>query len=764
MAGVCNSVLWIVLFVVAGAFLLRICEGYNASSRQQFNGERHHDEEPWHGQEYRRQKRQFPDLEGSGFVDGSGGSVDFIDGCVSSGSRGCCLESGPCSVDTGSTTCSCSRYCYLYQGCCFDVEETCQALLFDTTTYRESVFEGEAAEICIRMWGSKNLTAEVHLFIYTYRSGTTDIVDSITISSGQRKCSTLVIQDDDILENDDYAYVFLRNNSTNVSGLYIDYRYFRVQILDDDSPAFAQSSYFVNETAGYVEICTVFTIDGDSALTVNATLNLPTLSGNATFGDDYSGERSTTFVISSPGGMKCINITIINDELIEGREVFIIQLSTSLERSTVRREARVYIEDDDILTLSLENAVYSADESDAAVEVCVVTLGGVANQTAYIILSTQSSTAVGGLDYISPVLDRNISTGGRECFSISILDDSIQEDVEQFIVFLDSPNPVRLETRVAIIEIVDDDEIVCTPPCVNGMCIFPGACQCSAGYGGLSCEFDVNECETGAHNCTRFGPARADCINEPGGFRCSCGEGYDLNSTTYNRCEDIDECDRGIHNCSLTGPTPAKCINVQGSFQCSCTDHPGYELNSETESCEDINECERRTDNCTGLAQCFNQPGNFYCSCENQLGYRLNLTTYANCEDIDECADGTHNCIMEGPAPAECINTPGSFICSCDQHLGYQLQNSRYEDIDECTEGISGCSQNCTNMMGSYTCSCNSGFSLLPDNRTCIDVNECDMNNGNCSQLCVNTPGSHQCECIQGFQLLQDGFTCEGIT
>jgi hypothetical protein len=65
MAGVCNSVLWIVLFVVAGAFLLRICEGYNASSRQQFNGERHHDEEPWHGQEYRRQKRQFPDLEGT---------------------------------------------------------------------------------------------------------------------------------------------------------------------------------------------------------------------------------------------------------------------------------------------------------------------------------------------------------------------------------------------------------------------------------------------------------------------------------------------------------------------------------------------------------------------------------------------------------------------------------------------------------------------------------------------------------------------------
>ena len=28
-----------------------------------------------------------------------------------------------------------------------------------------SVFEGQAAEICVRMWGRENLTAEVKLFI-----------------------------------------------------------------------------------------------------------------------------------------------------------------------------------------------------------------------------------------------------------------------------------------------------------------------------------------------------------------------------------------------------------------------------------------------------------------------------------------------------------------------------------------------------------------------------------------------------------------------
>ena len=50
---------------------------------------------------------------------------------------------------------------------------------------------------------------------------------------------------------------------------------------------------------------------------------------------------------------------------------------------------------DAVLTLSLESTMYAADENDAVIEVCVVTLGGIENQTANVILSTQSSTALG---------------------------------------------------------------------------------------------------------------------------------------------------------------------------------------------------------------------------------------------------------------------------------------------------------------------------------------------------------------------------------
>ena len=46
--------------------------------------------------------------------------------------------------------------------------------------------------------------------------------------------------------------------------------------------------------------------------------------------------------------MKCINITIVNDELIESIEVFEVVLSSSLEQgTTVQRTVSVHIQDDD---------------------------------------------------------------------------------------------------------------------------------------------------------------------------------------------------------------------------------------------------------------------------------------------------------------------------------------------------------------------------------------------------------------------------------
>ena len=101
-------------------------------------------------------------------------------------------------------------------------------------------------------------------------------------------------------------------------------------------------------------------------------------------------------------------------------------------------------------------------------------------------------------------------------------------------------------------------------------------------------------------------------------------------------------------------------------------------------------------------------------------------------------------------------------------------------DIDECNEGISGCSQLCSNTIGSYSCSCQSGYQVGSDNHTClgkiinallmidiacdgIDINECASQNGKCEQSCQNTIGSYACSCLTGYLIDSNGYNCTGL-
>ena len=83
-------------------------------------------------------------------------------------------------------------------------------------------------------------------------------------------------------------------------------------------------------------------------------------------------------------------------------------------------------------------------------------------------------------------------------------------------------------------------------------------------------------------------------------------------------------------------------------------------------------------------------------------------------------------------------------------------------DINECKEGISGCSQTCKNTEGSYLCSCSVGYLLEHDNHTCTDINECIINNGGCEEICDNTNGSYTCSCQMGYSVDDSGHNCTG--
>ena len=101
-------------------------------------------------------------------------------------------------------------------------------------------------------------------------------------------------------------------------------------------------------------------------------------------------------------------------------------------------------------------------------------------------------------------------------------------------------------------------------------------------------------------------------------------------------------------------------------------------------------------------------------------------------------------------------------------------------DIDECSEGISGCSHLCINTVGSYSCSCHNGYQYGSDNHSCLgkinnilimikitydgtDINECASQNGGCEQNCQNTIGSYSCSCLTGYLIDSNGYNCTGL-
>lgn len=110
--------------------------------------------------------------------------------------------------------------------------------------------------------------------------------------------------------------------------------------------------------------------------------------------------------------------------------------------------------------------------------------------------------------------------------------------------------------------------------------------------------------------------------------------------------------------------------------------------------------------------------------------------------DIHNCLIGDHNCSQI------CVELEGSFTCSC--YPGYVLEKNKancagnsifalhryfssyndsifHSDVDECAQGLAGCSYNCINTPGSFYCTCMSGFELLSDNRTCEGDDYCKL-------------------------------------
>jgi hypothetical protein len=311
---------------------------------------------------------------------------------------------------------------------------------------------------------------------------------------------------------------------------------------------------------------------------------------------------------------------------------------------------------------------------------------------------------------------------------------------------------------------------------------------------------DVDECSTGADNCS----ANGICTNTPDSFTCSCITGFTGDGVT---CTDIDECLTNNGGCDTT--PSATCINTVGSRSCACpTNYSGDGIGTDgcilgdaclvnnggcgsavywtcvnnpsaAPTCVDINECLINNGGCGNAT---------YYSCTNNAG------ASPTCADINECVTNNGGCDTSPlaactdniGAPPTCTCAPyytgsgvGSGGCTdineclsnnggCGNATFFSCTNNAgasptCADINECSQGTANCHANatCTNTSGGFTCACNTNY--VGNGVSCTFSDPCNTNNGGCASnaACTFASGSVYCSCNIGYS--GNGMTCTDV-
>ena len=299
----------------------------------------------------------------------------------------------------------------------------------------------------------------------------TELTDTLTFDADTLMVTvTVMIEDDMLLELDQHFFVELSGNRVSDSASVA-----RVTILDNDVDAgelpdgddpssgpgdgevlFEELRYDVLEGAGSVTLVAI--LSGAISSSENVSVSVTTIDGSATVaGDDYT-ETTLTLQFTSTVRRLPVSVSILDDTVVEGDEVFEVKLSGD-RVSSVSSVARVTIEDDDAVVIGFSPTVSSVDEDAGSVELTVLVLSGTIadGESVTVVVMTVDGSAVAGEDYTE--LTETLTFDADTLMvpvTVMIEDDMLLELDQNFFVEL-SGNRVSDSASVARVTILDND-------------------------------------------------------------------------------------------------------------------------------------------------------------------------------------------------------------------------------------------------------------------------------------------------------------------
>jgi hypothetical protein len=280
---------------------------------------------------------------------------------------------------------------------------------------------------------------------------------TLTFPAGTTNQSVTVAVNGDLLDEADETFFVNLNTPSNAT--IADAQGIGTITDDDPLPSLSIDDVTVTEgNSGPVLAAFTVTLSAPSGRAVS--VNFGTADNTATAPDDYS---TISGIVNFPAGTttQTVNIAVNGDALDEPDEIYFVNLSSPTNATIGDGQGQGTITDDDP-TPSLATADVMISEGGGSA-VFTVVLSAVSGRTVTVDYNTADGSATAPGDYTASTGTLTFPPGTvSQTISVPIVNDSVVEGTETFLVNLANPGNATVSTPTATGTIVDDDSAAST--------------------------------------------------------------------------------------------------------------------------------------------------------------------------------------------------------------------------------------------------------------------------------------------------------------